>query len=275
MSTPTSIMSEHAPEITRTWSAVLFDLDGTLTDSAPGITQSLAGALEEIGHPVADPDSLTVHVGPPLHETMRALGLDESEAVAATAAGLRDGRSSALAFAGAGTAPGVGTTATSGPVTAANYVLQGEISYAGDAMGRFLVNTTIGVVGIFDVATDWDMPERSRDFGLTLGNVGVPPGPYLVIPFGGSSAVRDLAGSYVDGFFSPLRYVGHYEGRPYVGLVKNVIGTVDNRSRNIDAYRDIERNSVDYYATMRSNYLQRRARLIEQKSVMTAELPDF
>jgi phospholipid-binding lipoprotein MlaA len=163
----------------------------------------------------------------------------------------------------------------SGPVTAANYVLQGEISYAGDAMGRFLVNTTIGVVGIFDVATDWDMPERSRDFGLTLGNVGVPPGPYLVIPFGGSSAVRDLAGSYVDGFFSPLRYVGHYEGRPYVGLVKNVIGTVDNRSRNIDAYRDIERNSVDYYATMRSNYLQRRARLIEQKSVMTAELPDF
>jgi phospholipid-binding lipoprotein MlaA len=163
----------------------------------------------------------------------------------------------------------------SGPVTAANYVLQGEVGYAGDAMGRFLVNTTIGVVGIFDVATDWGMPERSRDFGLTLGNIGVPPGPYLVIPFGGSSAVRDLAGSYVDGFFSPLRYVGHYDGRPYVGLFKNVIGTVDNRSRNIDAYRDIERNSVDYYATMRSNYLQRRARQIEQKSVMTAELPDF
>jgi phospholipid-binding lipoprotein MlaA len=163
----------------------------------------------------------------------------------------------------------------SGPVTAANYVMQGEIDYAGDAMGRFLVNTIIGVVGVFDVATDWGMPERSRDFGLTLGNIGVPPGPYLVIPFGGSSAVRDLAGSYVDGFFSPLRYVGHYEGRPYVGLFKNVIGTVDNRSRNIDTYRDIERNSVDYYATMRSNYLQRRARQIEQKSVMTAELPDF
>jgi phospholipid-binding lipoprotein MlaA len=163
----------------------------------------------------------------------------------------------------------------SGPVTAANYLLQGEISYAGDAMGRFLVNTTIGVVGVFDVATDWGMPERSRDFGLTLGNAGIPPGPYLVIPFGGSSALRDLAGSYVDGFFSPLRYVGHYEGRPYVGLFKNVIGTVDSRSRNISVYRDIERNSVDYYATMRSNYLQRRARQIEQKSVMTAELPDF
>ena len=133
----------------------------------------------------------------------------------------------------------------------------------------------MGVAGIFDVATDWGLPQRNRDFGLTLGNIGVPAGPYLVIPFGGSSALRDLAGSYVDGYFSPLRYVGHYSGRQYVGLFKSVIGTVDNRSANIDAYRDIERNSVDYYATMRAQYLQRRARLVEQKSVMTAELPDF
>lgn len=162
-----------------------------------------------------------------------------------------------------------------GPVTAANYLLQGEITYAGEAAGRFLVNTTLGVVGIFDVASDWDMPHRSRDMGLTLGTYGVPEGPYLVLPLGGSSALRDLAGSYVDGFFSPLRYVGRYEGRAYVGLFRNVLGTVDSRSRNLEAYREIERNSVDYYATMRSRYLQRRAQLIEQKAVMTAELPDF
>ena len=86
MTIPTSIMSEQSPGTTRTWSAVLFDLDGTLTDSAPGITRSLAGALEEIGHPVADPDSLVAHVGPPLHETLQALGLDEREAHAATEA---------------------------------------------------------------------------------------------------------------------------------------------------------------------------------------------
>lgn len=163
----------------------------------------------------------------------------------------------------------------SGPVTAANYAMQGEFSYAGDALGRFLINTTIGVAGIYDVATDWGMPERSRDFGLTLGNAGVPAGPYIVIPFGGSTALRDLAGSYVDGFFSPLRYIGNYSGRPYVGMFKNVIGTVDSRARNIESFRDIERNSVDYYATMRNNYLQRRTRLIEQKTAMTAELPDF
>jgi phospholipid-binding lipoprotein MlaA len=161
------------------------------------------------------------------------------------------------------------------PVTAANYLLQGEVTLSGEAAGRFIVNSTIGVAGLFDVATDWGMPHRSRDFGLTLGNIGVPEGPYLVIPLGGSSAVRDLAGSYVDGYFSPLRYIGRFSGRNYVGLFKNVLGTVDNRSQNIETYREIERNSVDYYATMRNNYLQRRARLVEQKAVMTAELPDF
>ncbi len=86
MTIPTSIMSEQPSQPDRAWSAVLFDLDGTLTDSAPGITESLAGALAEIGRPAPDPDSLTVHVGPPLHETLHALGLNEQEADAATAA---------------------------------------------------------------------------------------------------------------------------------------------------------------------------------------------
>jgi len=73
-------MGEQSPLTTRAWSAVLFDLDGTLTDSAPGITASLAGALEEIGRPVDDPASLTMHVGPPLPETLRALGLEGDDA---------------------------------------------------------------------------------------------------------------------------------------------------------------------------------------------------
>jgi phospholipid-binding lipoprotein MlaA len=163
----------------------------------------------------------------------------------------------------------------SGPVTTANYIMQGEFGYASEALQRFIINSTIGVVGIYDVATDWDLPERNRDFGETLGQLGVPAGPYLVIPLGGSSALRDFAGSYVDGFFSPLRYVGDYNGRPYVGMFKNVLGTVDARSANLNAYRDIERSSVDYYATMRSLYLQRRARQVEDKNVATADLPDF
>jgi phospholipid-binding lipoprotein MlaA len=161
-----------------------------------------------------------------------------------------------------------------GPVTTVNDVLQLEFENAGIAAGRFLVNTTIGILGIFDVATDWGMPQRHRDFGETLGVYGVPPGPYLVLPFRGPTAVRDLAGSYVDGYFTPLRYA-RYTGRNYVGFVRSSLGSIDNRSANIITYRDIERASVDYYATMRAYYLQRRARQIEEKSVQTAELPDF
>ena len=161
------------------------------------------------------------------------------------------------------------------PVYAANHLLQGDVGGAGDAVARFAVNTTVGVAGIMQPSADMGLPRRPNDFGKTLHIWGTGSGPYLVLPLGGSSALRDLAGSYVDGFFSPLRYVGRYEGRAYVGLFRNVLGTVDSRSRNLDAYREIERNSVDYYATMRARYLQRRAQLIEQKAVMTAELPDF
>lgn len=161
-----------------------------------------------------------------------------------------------------------------GPVTVANDLLQVRLESAGIAAGRFLVNTTIGVAGIFDVATDWGMPARNRDFGETMGTYGVPPGPYLVLPFRGSTDVRDFAGNYVDGYVSPLRYV-RYDGRNYVGLMKSTLGSMDNRAANLVTFRDIERASVDYYATMRTVYMERRARLIEDTPVRTAELPDF
>jgi len=161
-----------------------------------------------------------------------------------------------------------------GPVTVANDLLQVRLESAGIAAGRFLVNTTIGVAGIFDVATDWGMPARNRDFGETMGTYGVPPGPYLVLPFRGSTDVRDFAGNYIDGFATPLRYV-RYDGRNYVGLMKSTLGSMDNRSANLASLRDIERASVDYYATTRTLYMERRARLIEDRPVRTAELPDF
>ena len=161
-----------------------------------------------------------------------------------------------------------------GPVTVANDLLQIRLKDAGTAAGRFLVNTTVGLAGIFDVATDWGMPGRNRDFGETMGTYGVPPGPYLVLPFRGSTDVRDFAGNYIDGFVTPLRYV-RYDGRNYVGLMKSTLGSMDNRSASLVSFRDIERASVDYYATMRTWYLERRARLIEDRPVRTAELPDF
>jgi phospholipid-binding lipoprotein MlaA len=161
-----------------------------------------------------------------------------------------------------------------GPVNVANDILIGEFSNAGDAGVRFVINTTVGVAGFFDVASDWGFREKSRDFGETLGVYGVGQGPYLVLPFRGPSSVRDFSGSYVDGYFSPLHFL-HYSGSTYVGLVHSTLGSVDNRSANIVTFRDIERASVDYYATMRDYYRQRRERQVEDKAVQTTELPDF
>ncbi len=132
-----------------------------------------------------------------------------------------------------------------GPVTCVNDILQTQFENAGIAAGRFIVNTTVGVAGIFDVATDWGLPGRSRDFGETMGTYGVPPGPYLVLPLRGSTDIRDFAGNYLDGYFTPFRYA-RYDGRQYIGLVRSTLGSMDTRSSNLITYRDIERASVDY-----------------------------
>ena len=163
-----------------------------------------------------------------------------------------------------------------GPVNVANDILETRFENAGKAAARFVINSTIGVAGIFDVASNWDLPEHSRDFGETMGGYGVPQGPYLVLPFRGPTAVRDFAGNYVDGFFSPLYYMHvQFTGKQYVGLLKSTIGSVDNRANNIVTYRDIERASVDFYATMRAYYRQRREHQVEDNQVQTADLPDF
>jgi len=163
-----------------------------------------------------------------------------------------------------------------GPVSVANNMLEARFSIAAGELARFVINSTIGLAGIFDVATDWGLPDRSRDFGETLGVYGLDQGPYLVLPLRGPTAVRDLSGNYLDGFLSPLYYT-HFQltGKQYIGLVKSTIASVDARADNIVTYRDIERNSVDFYATMRDYYRQRRERQVEDNPIQTAGLPDF
>lgn len=151
------------------------------------------------------------------------------------------------------------------PVTFANDVLQGHFSQAGYAVCRFGVNTTVGVLGIMDRATAWGCVARDEDFGQTLAVYGVPGGPYLVLPLLGSSFPRDMAGKLlVDHYFNPLGYVA-YNGKYYVTITENLVKLVDNRSRAVGALRDVERNSIDYYATMRSLYAQKREAEIEDK----------
>lgn len=149
------------------------------------------------------------------------------------------------------------------PVTFANDLLQAEFTQAGIAVCRLGVNTTVGVLGFMDPATGWGCPENDEDFGQTLAVYGVPGGPYLVLPFLGSTLPRDMAGKIlVDHYFNPLGYVT-YRGKYYVSMGTNVIKMVDQRSRSISALSDIERTSIDYYAAVRSIYLQKRDSAIQ------------
>jgi phospholipid-binding lipoprotein MlaA len=153
------------------------------------------------------------------------------------------------------------------PVTFANDVLQGEMTQAGKTACRLGVNTTVGILGVKDPASDMGYPEHDQDFGRTLAVYGVPGGPYMVLPLLGSTVPRDLAGKFlVDHYFNPLGYVS-YHGKLYVSLTENLVKLVDQRSRKINALRDIERTSIDYYAAMRSIYLQKRDNNADDEAV--------
>jgi phospholipid-binding lipoprotein MlaA len=160
------------------------------------------------------------------------------------------------------------------PVTIANCVLQGHFHQAGISVARFGLNTTIGVVGVLDVASKRGLWAHKEDFGQTLGVYGVPSGPYLVLPFLGSETPRDLGGRFVDSFFEPTRYIA-YEGKPWVSLGLSGLNMLDQRSESLGVLRDIERSSVDFYATTRSIYLQRRRNAIDEGNPAPGDLPDY
>jgi phospholipid-binding lipoprotein MlaA len=160
------------------------------------------------------------------------------------------------------------------PVTFANDLLQGELDRAGQTLGRFTVNTTVGIGGLLDVASDWGIPDHSEDFGLTLGKWGLGEGPYLVAPFFGPDPPRDITGQVVDIFFDPTTYV-HIRGHFYWSAGREVAEAIDLRSRSIDEIDSIERSSVDYYASLRSLYRQHRNNEIRDGKPDVKNLPDF
>jgi phospholipid-binding lipoprotein MlaA len=143
------------------------------------------------------------------------------------------------------------------PVTLANDILQGNFAHAGATFGRLIVNTTVGLGGLIDVGTPMGMPYHEEDFGETLALYGVGEGPYLVLPLFGPSNPRDAAGRVVDVGFDPLTYIGFHNKGWWVGG-RQVLGLVDERSRNIDTMDQLRRTSVDLYATLRSLYRQHR-----------------
>ena len=143
------------------------------------------------------------------------------------------------------------------PVTFANDVLQGEPKRAGQTLSRFTVNSTLGVGGLFDVASRFGIPEHSEDFGQTLAVWGVNEGPYLVLPLLGPAPPRDAAGLAVDVFFDPTIYIP-IKLHLWWALGREYLTLLDLRARNMETLDDIERNSLDFYAATRNLYRQYR-----------------
>jgi phospholipid-binding lipoprotein MlaA len=155
-----------------------------------------------------------------------------------------------------------------------NEVLQGEFHEAGTTVLRFGINSTVGVAGLFEVAEGWGFPRHTEDFGQTLGTYGVGEGPYLFLPLIGPAPPRDLTGRVVDYFFDPLNYV-HMGSQNYWRYVRASVDAVDLRERNIETLDDIERTSVDYYASIRSLYRQTRNNEINNGKTDIENLPNF
>ena len=144
------------------------------------------------------------------------------------------------------------------PLILVNDLLQGELARAETTLTRFLLNSTIGVLGLFDVAADMGYPYHDEDFGQTLGAHGVGEGFYLVLPILGPSNPRDGIGILVDMYLDPVSYAAEAADIDDLILARTVAGGIDTRARNIDTIEDLKRDSIDFYARVRSLYRQSR-----------------
>jgi len=160
-------------------------------------------------------------------------------------------------------------------VTIPNNLLQGDFKKATVNTGRFIVNTTIGVVGIFDVAEKVGFPEYEKeDYGQTLGVMGVGEGCYVVLPVLGPSTVRDTVGSLANLMGGDAWYnvtvandTQHFSDFDYYATRAGA--GIDFRAKNIESFDNLEKNSIDFYASVRSLYLQDRQQKIANSKAIT------
>ena len=163
-------------------------------------------------------------------------------------------------------------------VTIPNNILQGEFSLAGVNTGRFIINTTVGILGLIDVATYLGFTEYEKeDYGQSLATHGVGPGCYLVLPVLGPSTIRDTAASLTnfvggDAWYNvTVRNDTHYF-RDIDYYSSKITGGVDFRAKNYDSIENVEKNSLDFYASVKSLYLQdRQQKILNSKKIIETQ----
>ena len=144
------------------------------------------------------------------------------------------------------------------PVIFFNDVLQGEFESAITTLVRFLINTTAGIFGLNDTASDLGIEFKNEDFGQTLAVWNMPEGPYLMLPVFGPSNPRDAIGRVVDFFIDPLNIWARNNNEDWTIPTRTAVDAIDFRALHYDAIEDLEKSSLDFYATIRSLYRQRR-----------------
>ena len=157
-------------------------------------------------------------------------------------------------------------------ITIPNNVLQGEFKTAGVNTGRFAINTTVGILGIFDVASKMNFPEyQKEDYGQTFGTWGVGAGCYVVLPVLGPSTVRDTFGSFVnvlggDPYYNASTHGNNEYLNDSLYIKTKIMSGVDFRAKNLESIDNLEKNSMDFYASVRSLYLQDRQQKIKNSN---------
>ena len=149
------------------------------------------------------------------------------------------------------------------PVLLTADMLQGKPRRAGDATMRFLINSTLGLGGIFDVADPLGYPTHDNDSGITLASWGVPDGPFLFLPILGPNNPRDTVGFGADIAIDPATWIGAGVAVSSLSYTKTGANAVDTRERVLDPVDQIKKTALDPYATFRSLYRQHRQSQIE------------
>jgi len=151
-----------------------------------------------------------------------------------------------------------------------NNVLQFKFDHAVSGLGRVLVNTTVGMLGLVDIASEQDLPRYEEDFGQTLGSWGVGPGPYFVLPILGSNDIRDTFGLVVDWYVDPLRQVNPNRTRWTLTGIRGL----DKRADLLSASKIMEEAALDKYEFHRDAYLQKRHNDIHDGNPPAEEFED-
>ncbi len=150
------------------------------------------------------------------------------------------------------------------PISAANHILQGEFADSGNNLGRFAINTTIGLVGLFDVASSMGLEKNKTGFDETLATWCVPDGPFIILPIVGPSTPRAATGFVVDGYSSPSYWIAQESGGEDAWLVYYGVSGLkylNLYAENMSLLESLEEGSIDYYEAVKSMYLQNRSKL--------------